>query len=118
MAEPPENPKKADTMALAVIILTADHEISGTIHVPRTAREDRRLTALLNDGTRRFLAVTDARLVSRQGPATPRLYRFLQLHMDRIVMIHPATQAVSGATGKDEIEARRWVRLRERVNRK
>ena len=86
---------KMAALAIEVLIQTSDYEVQGLIHVSREAREDRRLTELLNDPDKRFLAVTDARLTPRQSEGTPRLYRFLQLRLDDIQMIHPAMQAVS-----------------------
>ena len=106
---------KQTALPIEVVILTPDHEIHGFIHVSRHARKDRRLSDLLNDMNRRFLAVTDARLISRSGSASPRLYRFLQLHLDNIVLIHPASQSVLAQTGYSNKEAARFNKLRTRL---
>jgi hypothetical protein len=107
---------KLASLAVEVVILTNDHEIHGLVHVSRDAREDRRITDLLNDPVKRFLAITDARLISRQGPATPRIYRFLQIHIDNIIMIHPAIQSVSAQAEYSLEEATRFNELRSRLN--
>ncbi len=106
---------KQMSLPIEVLIITTDHEIQGLIHVSRNAREDRRISDLLNDPGRRFLAVTDARIVNRGGPGSPRLYRFLQLHLNSIVMIHPATQSVSPQAEYSPEEAARFNELRVRL---
>ena len=41
--------KELDTVPIEVIILTADHEIKGTVHVSKYTKTNRELTDLLND---------------------------------------------------------------------
>lgn len=106
---------KQMSLPIEVLIITTDHEIQGLIHVSRNAREDRRISDLLNDPSRRFLAVTDAKIVNRSGPGSPRLYRFLQLHLNSIVMIHPAVQSVSPQAEYSPEEAARFNDLRIRL---
>lgn len=107
---------KDAAMPVEVVILTPDHEVLGIIHVSRDAREDRRISDLLNDPDRRFLAVTDARLINRIGNSTPRVYSFLQLHIDNIIMIHPSTQTVVRNTDYSKEEALRFDGLRAKFN--
>lgn len=107
---------KEAALPVEVVILTPDHEVQGIIYVSRDAKEDRRISDLLNDPDRRFLAVTDARLVARTGPATPRLYSFLQLHIDNIIMIHPSAQTVVRNTEYSKQEALRFDELRSKMN--
>jgi hypothetical protein len=107
---------KDAALPIEVVILTPDHEVLGIIHVSRDAREDRRISDLLNDPDRRFLAVTDAKLINRVGSSTPRVYSFLQLHIDNIIMIHPSTQAVVRNTDYSKDEAIRFDSLRAKVN--
>lgn len=107
---------KESAMPMEVVILTPDHEIYGIVYVSRDTREDRRISDLLNADNRRFLAVTDARLINRVGPSTPRMYSFLQLHIDNIIMIHPSTQSVVKDTGYSTEEALRFDQLRARLN--
>jgi hypothetical protein len=106
---------KQTALPVEVVILTPDHEVHGFIHVSRHARKDRRLSDLLNDTERRFLAVTDARLISRHGSGSPRLYRFLQLHLDNIIMIHPASQSLLAQADYSTTEAERFNKLRIRL---
>lgn len=116
--EPSESKaSKENAIPVEVVILTADHEVHGLIYVSRSTREDRRITDLLNSPNRRFLAVTDAKLTPRQGPGTPRLYRFLQLHIDNIIMIHPSTQAVMRNTDYSKAEGIRFDELRTKFKR-
>jgi hypothetical protein len=107
---------KDGALPIEVSILTPDHEVLGIIHVSRDAKEDRRISDLLNDPDRRFLAVTDAKLINRVGPSTPRVYSFLQLHIDNIIMIHPSTQAVVRNTDYSKEEAIRFDSLRAKVS--
>lgn len=112
---------KETALPIEVLILTPDHEVRGLIHVSGTVAEDRRLTDLLNDPKRRFLAVTDAHLVNRVGPSTPRLYSFLQLHMDNIIMIHPAKPVSTSQSKKSsksaEHHAERLETFRGKLNK-
>ncbi len=80
------------SMPVEVELLTDDYEITGIVYVSRDVKENRRLTDLLNDSHRRFLAITDARLVSRKGQSTPRYYSFIQIRLDTIDMLHPSAQ--------------------------
>lgn len=105
---------KDAAIPVEVVILTPDHEVIGVVHVSRNARQDRRISDLLNDPSRRFLAVTDARLISREGNSTPRLYSFLQLHIDNIIMIHPSAQTLLRNTEYSREEALRFDSLREK----
>jgi hypothetical protein len=116
-AEPTEVSGKKNALPVEVVILTADHEVQGTIYVSRNSREDRRISELLNSPNRRFLAVTDARLINRQGPSSPRLYRFLQLHIDNIIMIHPSAQAVMRNGEYTRQEGARFEELRNKFKR-
>lgn len=106
---------KEAAIPLEVVILTADHEVQGIIHVSRNAREERRISDLLNDPERRFLAVTDAKLVNRTGPSSPRIYSFMQLHIDNIIMVHPSAQSVLKNTEYSKDEALRFDSLRSKM---
>jgi hypothetical protein len=108
---------KKNALPVEVVILTADHEVQGTIYVSRNTREDRRISELLNNPNRRFLAVTDAKLINRHGPGSPRLYRFLQLHIDNIIMIHPSAQAVMRNGEYTREEGARFEELRTKFKR-
>lgn len=90
---PAESPEEA--MPLEVEILTKDHEIKGLVFVSRGIDERRRLTDLLNDAERRFLAIKDVELKARSGPSSPRHYSFLQLQMDEIIMMHPTAESTA-----------------------
>jgi hypothetical protein len=114
-SEPVQNKKQA-TLAIEVVIQTSDYEIEGLIHVSRQTRQERRLTELLNDPDKRFLAVTDARLTSKHTAGGPRLYRFLQLRLNDIQMIHPAIQAVSLGSQYSNEEKNRFHNLRSKVS--
>ena len=66
LPEPTRIQSKDTAIPVEVVILTSDHEILGIVHVSRDAKEDRRISDLLNNPDRRFLAVTDARLINRK----------------------------------------------------
>lgn len=108
---------KEAAMPVEVVILTQDHEIHGIVYVSRDAREDRRISELLNDPERRFLAVTDVKLINRAEPSTPRLYRFMQLQVDNIIMLHPSAQAVVRNPDYSKDEALKFDQLRDKFNR-
>jgi len=107
--------RKQAALAIEVVIQTPDYEIEGIIHVSRNTHKDRRLTELLNDLSKRFLAVTDARLKPKGTEGTPRLYRFLQIRLDDIQMIHPAVQAVSMGANYSNQESERFNSLRSKL---
>ncbi len=114
--EPKGIQSKAAAIPMSVVILTPDHEVHGIIYVSRSAKEERRISDLLNDPDKRFLAVTDARLIHREGPSTPRLYSFLQLQLSNIIMIHPAAQTLLRNTDYSRDEALRFDGLRIKMN--
>ena len=87
--------KNIDTIPIEVSILTADHDIKGTVHVSKYTNTNRELTDLLNDKERRFLAVTNAEIYPRNSAQAPRRYNFLEIHMDYVLMVHPSAQAVN-----------------------
>lgn len=98
MGEPSKNRKvssKADAMPVEVEILTLDHEIKGLIYVARDTDDSRRISELLNDTDRRFLAVTDAQLIPRKGPGSAMHYRFLQIQISNIILLHPSTESMA-----------------------
>lgn len=109
--------KHIDTVPVEVVILTCDHEIKGTVHVSKYVNTNRQLTDLLNDGTRRFLAITDAEILNRKGTSSPRRYNFLEIHMDYILMVHPSTQVLIRENAKAQEDVVRFRELRDKLNR-
>jgi hypothetical protein len=89
------------TLPLEVLVMTADFEIKGYVHVLRSSREDRRITDLLNNADKRFLAITNAQLIHRHMPSSPRHYAFIQVHVDAVQMVHPSTQTLLGQAATD-----------------
>lgn len=108
--------KHNDTIPIEVSILTVDHDIKGTVHVSKYTSTNRELTDLLNDKERRFLAVTNAEIYSRNSSQTPRRYNFLEIHMDYVLMVHPSTQAVFKESGKAQEDIARFRELRSKLN--
>src|SRR5574344_1567492 len=86
--------KHVDTVPIEVCILTVDHDIKGVVHVSKYTNNNRDLTDLLNDKEKRFLAVTNAEIMPKNGTAPPRKYNFLEIHIDYILMVHPSSQIV------------------------
>ncbi|MEI7474001.1 MAG: hypothetical protein WCK67_04415 [bacterium] len=109
--------KQIDTIPVEVLILTMDHEIKGTVHVSKYTNTNRELTDLLNDRERRFLAVTDAEIISRKAGGAPRKYNFLEVHMDFIQMVHPSTQVLFRESSRAQEDVARFRELREKLNR-
>lgn len=109
--------KNVDTVPVEVMILTADHEIRGFVYVSKYTNTNRELTDLLNDTSRRFLAVTNAEIVNRKTGGPPRKYDFLEIHMDFVLMVHPTSQILfkENAPARDDIT--RFRDLREKLNK-
>ena len=105
------------TMPIEVCILTKDHDIKGTVHVSKLTKANRELTELLNDKDRRFLAVTNAEIMGKNSSSAPRRYDFLEVHMDSIVIIHPATQVLFKETSKAQEDIRSHGKVRDSVVR-
>lgn len=108
--------KHIDTIPIEVSILTVDHDIKGTVHVSKYTSTNRELTDLLNDKERRFLAVTNAEIFTRNSTQGPRRYNFLEIHMDYVLMVHPSTQAVFKESGKAQEDIARFRDLRIKLN--
>jgi hypothetical protein len=106
---------KGTMLPLEVILLTQDHEIRGLVYVSREAKADRRLSELLNDQTRRFLAIKDAELVNRHSPSGARHYAFLQVHIDNIIMLHPSAQRLVNNQTYSTEEASRFDNFRAKL---
>ena len=83
--------KELDTVPIEVIILTADHEIKGTVHVSKYTKTNRELTDLLNDKEKRFLAVTNAEIMLRNSSQPVKRYNFLDINIDCILIVHPSS---------------------------
>ena len=108
--------KNQDTIPIEVYILTKDHDIKGTVHVSKYTNTNRELTDLLNDREKRFLAVTNAELMGKNGTSAPRKYDFLEVHIDAIIIVHPATQVLFKETSKAQEDILRFRELRNRLS--
>jgi len=108
---------KSDALAMEVEILTKDHEIRGLIYVARDIDESRRISELLNDPERRFLAITDVQMLARQGASSPRTYKFLTVHIDNIIMLHPSTEANARKIGVSSRGSEKLGAIRAKLNR-
>lgn len=108
--------KDIDTVPIEVIITTADHEIKGTVHVSKYTKTNRELTDLLNDKDKRFIAVTNAEILTKKSTTPPRRYNFLEIHIDCIMMVHPSSQVVFRETGKAQEDIARFRELRKKLN--
>ena len=108
--------KHMDTIPVEVNILTVDHDIKGTVHVAKYTNSNRDLTDLLNDKERRFLAVTNVEIYSKNSTQPPRRYNFLEIHIDCIMMVHPSSQVVFRETGKAQEDIARFRELRKKLN--
>ena len=106
----------SDTTPIEVCIITKDHEIKGTVYVSKFTKSNRELTELLNDKDRRFLAVTNAEIVALTGNATPRRYDFLEIHVDSIMIMHPASQTLFKETTKAQEDIVKFRELRNKLS--
>jgi len=109
--------KHKDTVPIEVLILTLDHDIKGVVHVCKYTDTNRELTDLLNDRERRFLAVTDAEIYNRKTDGPPRKYKFLEVHIDFILMVHPSAQVLLKENYRAQEDIARFRDLREKLNK-
>ena len=108
--------KNSDKIPIEVWILTVDHDIKGTVYVSKYTNTNRELTDLLNDKEKRFLAVTNAEILSRTTSAPPRKYNFLEINIDYILMVHPSSQVVFKESSKTQEDIARFRELRNKLN--
>ena len=108
--------KNSDTIPIEVIILTADHDIKGTVHVSKYTDTNRELTDLLNDRERRFLAVTNVEIYPKNSNQPPKRYDFLEIHMDYVLMVHPTSQALFRENSKSQEDILRFRELRAKLS--
>lgn len=106
----------SDTTPVEVCIITKSHEIKGTVYVSKIAKSNRELTELLNDGNRRFLAVTNAEITPLNAVATPKRYDFLEIHIDSIDILHPASQTLFKESSKAQEDIAKFRELRNRLS--
>ncbi len=107
--------KHNDTLPVEVFILTQHHDIKGTVHVSKYTNTNRELTDLLNDKERRFLAVTNAEIISKNGNSIKK-YNFLEIHMDYILIVHPASQVLFKESAQTQQDIERFRELRTKLN--
>lgn len=108
--------KHVDTVQIEVCILTVDHDIKGVVHVSKYTNNNRELTDLLNDKEKRFLAVTNAEILSRTSSSPPRKYNFLEIHIDYILMVHPSSQVLFKESSKAQEDIARFRELRNKLS--
>jgi len=106
----------SDTAPVEVCIITKDHEIKGTVYVSKFTKSNRELTELLNDKERRFLAVTNAEIVPQGGTNAPKRYDFLEVHIDSIIIMHPASQTLFKESSKAQEDIIKFRELRNRLS--
>jgi hypothetical protein len=104
-------------MPVPVVIQTEQAEIEGFVYVERSSREERKLSELLNDPRRRFIAVTEARVVQRFQASSPLHYPFLQVRIDSIVLMHPVLRQYFETHQYQENpeQQSRFAKLREKL---
>ena len=108
--------KVTDTVPIEVLITTVDHEIKGYVHVSKYTNTNRELTDLLNDKEKRFIAVVDAEISKKTG-GPPKKYDFLKVHIDYIIMVHPASQIIYKESTRAQEDITRFRELRDKLNR-
>ena len=105
-----------DSIPVEVIILTENNDIKGTVYVSKFTKSNRELTELLNDKERRFLAVTNAEIVPQGAMSTPKRYDFLEIHVDSIMIMHPASQTLFKESSKASEDIMKFRELRNRLS--
>ena len=105
-----------DSIPVEVIILTENNDIKGTVYVSKNVAVNRQLTELLNNSERRFLAVTNVEIYTKNSNQPPKRYEFLEIHMDSILMVHPTSQALFRETPITQEDIARFRELRAKLN--
>ena len=106
----------SEAIPVEVIILTENEDIKGTVYVSKNIAANRQLTELLNDGNRRFLAITNVEIYQKNSNQPPKRYEFLEIHMDKILMVHPTSQAIFKESSKTQEDIARFRELRAKLN--
>ena len=106
----------SDAIPVEVIILTENNDIKGTVYVSKGVAANRQLTELLNDGNRRFLAVTNVEIYPKNSNQPPKRYDFLEIHMDYVLMVHPTSQALFRENPKPQEDIARFRELRAKLS--
>ena len=105
----------SDTAPVEVCIITKEHQVKGTVYVSKYTKSNRELTELLNDKERRFLAVTNAE-ITLHGSTTTKRYDFLEVHIDSIIIMHPASQTLFKESTKAQEDIAKFRELRNRLS--
>jgi len=106
----------SDTTPIEVCIVTKEHEIKGTVYVSKFTKSNRELTELLNDKDRRFLAVTNAEIMPIGAASAPKRYDFLEIHIDSIIIMHPASQTLFKESSKAQEDIVKFRELRNKLS--
>ena len=106
----------SESIPVEVIILTENEDIKGTVYVSKNIAANRQLTELLNDSNRRFLAITNVEIYPKNSNQPPKRYEFLEIHMDKILMVHPISQTILKETSKTQEDISRFRELRAKLN--
>lgn len=72
-----------------VYVVTSDFEIEGFVFMPKTGKKNRILSEILN-GSKRFVAIKDAKMVNRKTPDKEEFYPFIQLNLDSVIVLRLA----------------------------
>ena len=106
----------SESIPVEVIILTENEDIKGTVYVSKNIAANRQLTELLNDSNRRFLAITNVEIYPKNSNQPPKRYEFWEIHMDKILMVHPISQTILKETSKTQEDIARFRELRAKLN--
>lgn len=106
----------SEMMPIEVIILTDTSDIKGTVYVSKNTPANRQITELLNNNERRFLAITNVEIYSKNSNQPPKRYEFLEIHMDSILMVHPTSQALFKESPSTQEDIARFRELRAKLN--
>ena len=75
-----------------ILVITEDYEIKGYVFMPNTGRKNRILSDILNS-SKRFVAIKNCKLKHRKSASRQtETHDFIQLNLNSIVLIRPATQ--------------------------
>ena len=83
------NAIRAKTDQLHATVVTRNFQFEGDIHCPKTGKDSRRLSNLLNSD-RKFIVMTEAMITNRlNGTKDPNKHPYIQISVEAIEFIKP-----------------------------
>lgn len=86
---------RAKDDAIRVLVVTRHFEMEGEIYCPRQGKQGRRLSRMLNNKERQFLALTNVQVLNRRtNTKDEKIYPLIQVCMHSVEYICPYLDAL------------------------